>query len=90
MPKEGCSLLSNMAHNWVALSTSKSGNLPSGFCRGVRQSRIGIKDGVKVHKLPLSNDYVLHSAVHSFTNETMSTDTPSNAKKFSLEHKSAF
>jgi len=79
-----------MAHNWVALSTSKSGNLPSGFCRGVRHSRIGIKDGVKVHKLPLSNDYVLHSAVHSFTNETMSTDTPSNAKKFSLEHKSAF
>lgn len=25
-----------MAHNWVALSTSKSGNLPSGSCRGER------------------------------------------------------
>jgi hypothetical protein len=90
MPKEGCSLLSNMAHNWVALSTSKSGNLPSGSCRGERQSWIGIKDGMKVHKLPLSNDYVLHSAVHSFANETMSTDTPSNAKKFSIEHMSVF
>jgi hypothetical protein len=45
---------------------------------------------MKVHKLPLSNDYVLHSAVHSFTNKTMSTDTPSNAKFFSIEHKSVF
>jgi hypothetical protein len=65
-------------------------NLPSGSCRGERQSWIGIKDGMKVHKLPLSNDYVLHSAVHSFTNKTMSTDTPSNAKKFSIKHKSVF
>jgi hypothetical protein len=45
---------------------------------------------MKAHKLPLSNDYVLHSAVHSFTNETMSTETASNAKKLSIEHKSVF